>query len=830
MSMKSYQSYAWKEMKSHKVTSILILIAVILSTMMTTAIGQSIGILDAMRQQQAASLNGNRYATFHQLAGEQMETLMKNDRIAFAGSFVTVGVADLGTSGMSVQLREYFGEGLSVYPTISQLKEGRLPQKAGEAALPEDALQFLGFKGEIGDTISLDAKISLLRDTQLPYEYTADFTLTGILKSNYLGYASGTVSGIVGAGTASELLPERYMLYSADFRTKGKANFQQTVYHLADQLNVPEEHIQYNWVYLNALGIPYDKKEAGAAKGSGFSYMKAAGIFAGSLTLMAAGLVIYNILKIAVAKRMKEYGILRAIGAERGQLYRLVAMQLLLLCAIGIPPGAIVGVLSAEGITAAATGLFSPEALLAGSPEELAALVAGNRTGRLLPLIISAVVTLLSSFIAAMPAARYAAKVSPMISISGRTAAFKRKNRKSRRIRRFEAYYAKLNLKRNPGRTAITILSMAMSFTVFVALQSFSNLLDTSNEVRKMHLGDYSITNDLVGFAPSIADELKKQPEVVFLHTLKFSLYKQDKNGMLPIRTSVALSPGETFQIVGVDAKRLPSLAPSLTAEEMQKLKDGKACLIKNPIALSYEGAPLAATSISAGDTISVGGMELDVIAISDRSVGLDNAGFVNGVQVIVFDTVYDALTGQDAYSEVYPVLADKADARAFEAKIEEIAGTTPGSRWLSYRDADRQLEESYRQIQTLAWGVILFIGFIGVLNIVNTVYTNIHTRIAEIGVQRAIGMSASGLYRTFMWEGAYYGMIASAIGAAAGSICTVLIGAAAAESVSFTAVPVIPMLQATVISILACLLATCIPLRQIASMNIADSIERAAL
>ena len=42
-----------------------------------------------------------------------------------------------------------------------------------------------------------------------------------------------------------------------------------------------------------------------------------------------------------------------------------------------------------------------------------------------------------------------------------------------------------------------------------------------------------------------------------------------------------------------------------------------------------------------------------------------------------------------------------------------------------------------------LAWGLILFIGLIGVLNIINTVYTNIHTRIAEIGTQRAVGMSA---------------------------------------------------------------------------------------
>ncbi len=35
-----------------------------------------------------------------------------------------------------------------------------------------------------------------------------------------------------------------------------------------------------------------------------------------------------------------------------------------------------------------------------------------------------------------------------------------------------------------------------------------------------------------------------------------------------------------------------------------------------------------------------------------------------------------------------------------------------------------------------------VLILFIGILNIINTVYSNIHTRIGEIGMQRAIGIS----------------------------------------------------------------------------------------
>jgi ABC-type antimicrobial peptide transport system permease subunit len=824
--MKSYHALAWKELNAQKITSALILIAIVLSTMMTTVIGQSWEILKALREQQAGSLNGYRYATFHNLTKDQKTLLEEDSRLSFVGSNIILGTADLKNSGISLQLREYVNEqSLSAYPNISQLSKGRLPQEAGEIALPEDALDYLGFSGDIGDTITIDLSISLLQDTAEAYEYQADFTLCGILKSNYLAYVSGIVSGIAGRGTAEEYLPDEYQVYSTDFRIADKPGFQQTVNDLAGKTGVSDNYIQYNWLYLNALGISYDKENSGSEERNGFSYMVMAGIVIGALVLLAAGLVIYNIFKIAVSKRIKEYGTLRAIGGQQGQLYRLVSLQLVLLCSIGIPIGAVLGVLSAGGITKAATSLFSPDIFMVQNTEELGSLIAQNSTGKLLPLLISAAITLVFAFIAAMPAARYAAKVSPTVAMNGITNRVKRTNRKEKPVRHFEAFYARLNLKRNVGRTTITILSLVMSITVFVALQSFSGLLDASQDVQKLHLGDYSVTNDSVGFEPSVVESLKSQEGVSSVYTLKYSLYMQESDGSLPIETGFKLQPSETLQIVGVDENRLKALAPSLTGDEIQTLKEGKACLVKNPIALSYEGKQMETTSFSAGETISVAQTELKVIGNCD-SVGLDNQGFANGVQVVVYDTVYDQLTGKNTYSELYPVLKDSADTQALEQKIEQICDQTAGSRWLSYQNTDKQLAESYQQIKLLAWGLILFIGLIGLLNIINTTYTNIHTRVNEIGMQRAIGMSTASLYKTFLWEGAYYGIIASAIGAIAGYICTIFVGAAATYKLVFVAVPIMPIFQATVVSIAACLIATCLPLRQIAKMSIVDSIE----
>lgn len=823
--MKSYLSLAWKELKAQKITSVLIFIAVILSAVATTALGQSIGILQTMRVDQAAGLNGDRYATFHQLQNEQKNILLSDSRLKDAGSFITLGSASLGNSGLSLFLREYHENALQAYPAVSTIKEGRLPAGKREIALSEEALQYLNFDGGPGDTITLPISISLMRDDRLPYEYTADFVLTGILKNNYVGYASGILDAVVGEGTAAELLPERYLLYSIDFKTQSREQFQSAVYDLAEELNVPENHIQYNWLLLNALGIFYDKKST-ADTGSGFSFMTAACILIGALILLAAGLVIYNILKVAVTKRIREYGTLRAIGSERRQLYMLVTVQLLILCGAGLPPGVLLGSLSAKGILTAALGMLNPDLFLAENIQKLNTMVSESSTGGPLPILLSIFVTLLFAVLAAYPSARYASHISPTAAMGGQSVKIRRRHRKKNWIRNFEAYYARLNLKRNRSRTVITVLSIAMSITVFVALQSFSSLMDASSDVQEMHIGDYSITNEVSGISPDAVNELKEQEAVSELSTAKLKVYEMNEQGTFPVELDFSLQPGETFQIAATDLNRMEHMASGLSEKDLEELQNGKACLVKNPIPITVDGKESEHTELKKDDRITVNGTTLRVAEITNSMVSVNNGGFTNGIQIISVDSVYDSLTGENRFSEIYPALAEDADAESFEQWLDTWCAENPGSHWLSYRKSDAQLEESFAQIRLLCWGLILFISLIGILNIINTVYTNIHTRISEIGMQRAIGMSARSLYKTFLWEGAYYGLIASVAGGICGYLCTVLTEAAASEVLKLPAVPVTAVLEASVVSVAACIIATAVPLYGIWKMSIVDSIE----
>lgn len=832
--MKSYRTLAFKELSAQKLTSFLIFIAIILSTMMTAAVGQSVGVLSAMRQQQAIDIGGDRYATFVQLTEEKVRVLENDSRLSYVGRFVPLGNQKLNDQ-LSLDLAEYWEGSIAARPSYSRIMEGRLPEAPMELALPEDALQFLGFTGEIGDKISLSLSKALRHGIIVDaYDYTAEFTLVGIMKSNFMGYTGGHILGLAGQGTAGMLLPPDYLYYNVDIRTADKKDFQAVIDDLCIRLEIHELDTLYNIPLLEAMGICYDQETADSdlsVDDAGFSWLMFAGILVVMLLLLAAGLVIYNILKIAVSRRIRQYGTLRALGAEKRQLYAVVAAEILLLCIAGIPIGLLLGFLSAKGILAAALNQLSPEMFLAENPEQLQSLIAANSAGKWGYLLLSAAVTLVFAFLAAAPAALFAARVSPVTAISGTKAGFRRRKRRVKKIRNFERYYARVNLSRSKGRTVVTILSLVMSITVFITLQGFLSLLSVSGSISE-HLGDYSIVNQYSGISPEKLAALEADKNVDAVAAQQFSLYELDaQNHPVGVETDITLGVGETFQIFGFNDRWIDyEFTSRLSDEQMEMLKSGEGCVVRNPIPMEIEGMSFGTTHVEEGSSITVAGKELPVMLSMngyDGYFSVGNNGFVNGVQVLVSDRLYPSLTAADAYAELRPILYEDADRIAFDKVLEELCRQIPGTAAVSYEQTERQFAESEAQIKLLAWGLILFIGLIGILNIVNTVYTNIHTRVAEIGIQRAIGMSAGSMFKVFLWEGIYYGISAAVIGSIAGYICTVFAEAAATDVVQPVAVPVVPIIEAAVLSIGACILATCIPLRRISRMSIVDSIEK---
>ena len=141
--------------------------------------------------------------------------------------------------------------------------------------------------------------------------------------------------------------------------------------------------------------------------------------------------------------------------------------------------------------------------------------------------------------------------------------------------------------------------------------------------------------------------DLQEDESVQSVAVIQFSLYEQNEAGIPDgIDIGFALKPGETFQVIGLNDEYWDYFMGSeLSADQLEELKSGNACVVRNPISVSYGEEPLEFTSIEAGSTICVAGTELAVLATLDGYegyLGIGTCGFTNAVNVCSVYIIYE--------------------------------------------------------------------------------------------------------------------------------------------------------------------------------------------
>ncbi len=184
--------------------------------------------------------------------------------------------------------------------------------------------------------------------------------------------------------------------------------------------------------------------------------------------------LIYNAFSISVAERTRQFGILKSIGATKKQIRASVRYEALLLCAVGIPIGLIVGCV---GIGVTLWAIKDTFIKLAPNIHTEMKLVLHPLA--LLAAVLCCLVTVLIS--ASVPAKR-AARLQPIDAIrqSADVKAKPREVRTSRLTEKlfgFEGAMGAKNFKRNKKGYRITVLSLVMSIVLFIGASSFCTYL-----------------------------------------------------------------------------------------------------------------------------------------------------------------------------------------------------------------------------------------------------------------------------------------------------------------------------------------------------------------
>ncbi|MBR0081669.1 MAG: ABC transporter permease [Clostridia bacterium] len=348
----------------------------------------------------------------------------------------------------------------------SRIKEGRMPENEHEIILSSN---FYGIAKQnaldafevgqtvtlsIGDRISPDGEPLSEHDSMWAGETVVDakpvtYTIVGIYRSfdpsvQGTGYRALTKGQGTGACSVFFTVKHPYFFKSVMNR--------QTV----------SEHWRKNASLMRLYGVFNDDVIISVLYG--FTAVLVVLVMFGSISL------IYNAFSISVSERTRQFGILKSIGATKKQIRASVRYEALMLSAIGIPAGLIVGC-AGIGIT------------LWAIRDSISALMPNAETQMRLALhpialLIAAMIALITVLISAAVPARRAARLQPIDAIR-QSADVKTKAKEVRtsklteKLFGFEGTMGAKNFKRNKKGYRATVLSLFMSVVLFISASSF---------------------------------------------------------------------------------------------------------------------------------------------------------------------------------------------------------------------------------------------------------------------------------------------------------------------------------------------------------------------
>ena len=475
--MNVFHKYTRASLAKNRTRTIVTVIGIILSMALFTAVieGAYSGIQFLVRSEVASS--GAYHGYFPDLTEEEARQVPEAKGINGTAAWQTVGWAEIGSSNRSKPyllikaIDEHFPDYAAVH-----LLSGRMPETDGEILLPAH----LATNGDVvipeGETITLAVGWRKTTDGYAlaesnPYEEGTE-SITGAREKVYT---------VVGFYTRVDYNLEHFACPGYTALTVGEAEGPVGVLFT---VNAPGKY----YAILKESGLPFEHEDhndllrlSGAVRNdfiSGFLYSFAAIL----VLLISFGSIslIYNSFSISVSERTKQFGILKSVGATKKQIRDSVLYEALLLGAVGIPAGALVGC-AGMGIT-----LWALE-------DAFNTLWRGDTYVRMylvlnpVALLIAAGVCLVTLLVAAWIPARKAMRLSPIDAVrqSEDVKIRKRDVRAGGWIRAlfgFEGMMAKKNFGRNRKRYRSTVVSLFMSVVLFISACSFCYYLTSAVE------------------------------------------------------------------------------------------------------------------------------------------------------------------------------------------------------------------------------------------------------------------------------------------------------------------------------------------------------------
>jgi putative ABC transport system permease protein len=730
------KQFAKRDLHANRRRNIMavITIALAVALMMVTAL-----IPAGISQKQKNEEKGTAQVIFRNVTDRTVRSLKNAPDVAWAGEACSIGSPKGNDAALTVVYCD------AAVLKASQLNlRGTLPQKSNEILVEPSFLSHIGSKAEPGDVLTLDLGTGGKRE----------YRITGLI-DRQMG-DTGKYIAVVPKALIQERQDADTFSYNAYIGVKDadsltETELKQKICAIAAREHIPQSDVSVTTSRYRSL---QDNLAANAA----------GDIVIVAIILLAAAIVIYCIFYISVAGKVRQYGQLRTIGMTRKQIRKMVRREGIYLSAAGIPIGLIVG-----GLTGY---IIIPKGW--------------NWIITLLATIIVSSLGLLFVMASIRTPVRMAADVSPMEAVRYSACQGEIRQKKSRKLHRkiTPLRLASENFMRNRKRSVLTLLSLGFSGILLVCVASISGSYAPELEAKRdFPYGEYTIF--INGDSDTFSDG-RIQRNNPLNQTLKDKIMKIDgvsevkEWSGIRIKYTMPNHVDDTGTIAGFSRDEIGRMKPYLTDGTL----DYDALTAKAGIAVCAPGIFEEAYGWSPelGDRITITALNsrgekiqktLTVSAFLSDNYRSSSIRFWMPV-----DTMH-AITGMNCNCE-FEIVTEKQKTDAVGESLRKLVDTNADLELDSLQQQILSYNAANRPVYLAFYILILFIALFGIINLLNTMVTNLLARSQEIGILQAVGLSGKQLGQMLRAEGLFYTAGATAMtltfGTAAGYIACMVI------------------------------------------------------
>lgn len=787
--------------KKNRIRNLAAILAIMLTAFLFTSItslvfSMSSSIQLSMQMQKGSKADGDiRYLT-----EEQYQELQNSDFIKEAGCRRFVGFAS-NASGHMVEIN--YADPVQQELTFCNPTHGKAPKKANEIATTDQALEALGVKAKVGETVPVEFT---LRGKTYQYE---------MVVSGWWEAANDTGSLLIVSEQFVKDNPDLFIntyakdreiagTYMADVVLKDKRHIQKQLQEFALSVGgEPEQMNADNYIACSQNQVGNAMLQPGM--------MMSAIVFV-LLFVVSGYLLIYNIFDISVMQDVRQYGLLRTIGTSTRQIKKIVNRQAIWLTMIGLPLGLIFGFLVSKMLLPVVMKFFQANSLNAMKVS-------------VSPLIflIAAVFTIFTVIISTRKPAKKAAKISPLEAIRY-TGQENKKTKKTKRTHGAKlSYMAFSNLGRNKRRSVFIVLSMLLCIVLFNSIIVITQSMDEEKWISRSTKTDFTVYNSVAvngvspfqyredGLPDSVVNLINQQKgvekeRILYRNTRDDSDvtvdYKFEDMVCIAEETeedyvSKAYENGSSLRIVpgtedgyfgnvfgvseafwedvtiyegenNLDALKekmetgdyviVGTIIDRLTGEAEEETQLQQQLQVGDSITFSKDGKEEKTCTILAKATV--------VATEYETYAGANGATYIGGDAPFLYmsDTKFKELYEEPTIFS-YSFNAEQGKKENFEGFLADFTGENTSVAYTSTKLLQEQLA-SNRNIVLLVGGMIgVILAFAGLINFTNMMVTNIITRRHEFAAMQSIGMTNRQLRRLIMDEGLYYAAGADVIG-----------------------------------------------------------------